>query len=213
MAHVETYLSIEDLAARYRACEDACAARHYQTIWLLAQGHTVPAVSAMTSFVPRWIEELLARYNALGETALGDLRRHNGTRASVLKRDLLEKLKIRLREPPPDGGVWSSRKVADFMAAELGLEKLAPQRGWEALKAIGWSIQSPRPKNPKAAGPEAEVAFKKTRRHGGRRSRKASGQAGRGLGERRASPRVEADPSPRLGTDRRAADRARPPSL
>ena len=91
MAHVETYLSIEDLAARYRACEDVCAARHYQTIWLLAQGHTVSAVSAMTSFVPRWIEELLARYNALGEAALGDLRRHNGTRPSVLKRDLLDK--------------------------------------------------------------------------------------------------------------------------
>src|SRR5450759_278675 len=34
MAHVDTHLSIEDLAARYRACEDACAARHYQTIWL-----------------------------------------------------------------------------------------------------------------------------------------------------------------------------------
>ena len=162
MAHVETYLSIEDLAARYRACEDVCAARHYQAIWLLAQGHTVSAVSAMTSFVPRWIEELLARYNALGEAALGDLRRHNGAHASVLKRDLLEKLKIRLREPPPDGGVWSSRKVADFMAGELGLENLAPQRGWEALKAIGWSIQSPRPKNPKAATPEQEAAFKKS---------------------------------------------------
>ena len=40
MASVENHLSIEDLAARYRACEDVCAARHYQTIWLLAQGHT-----------------------------------------------------------------------------------------------------------------------------------------------------------------------------
>jgi transposase len=162
MAHVENHLSIEDLAARYRACEDVCAARHYQTIWLLAQGYTVSAVSTMTSFVPRWIEELLARYNALGEAVLGDLRRHNGARPSVLKRDLLEKLKIRLQEPPPDGGVWSSRKVADFMAAELGVEKLAPQRGWEALKAIGWSIQSPRPKNPKAATPEQEATFKKS---------------------------------------------------
>ncbi len=26
MAHVENHLSIEDLAARYRACEDVCAA-------------------------------------------------------------------------------------------------------------------------------------------------------------------------------------------
>jgi transposase len=184
MAHVENHLSVEELAARYRACEDARAARHYQTIWLLAQGHTVPAVSAMTNFVPRWIEELLARYNAFGAAALGDLRRHNGTRPSVLTRELLDKLKTRLREPPPDGGVWSSRKVAAVMAAELGLAKLAPQRGWEALKAIGWSIQSPRPKNPKAATPEEEAAFKKNLQRRSRRkppsirtSRSKSGRA------------------------------------
>jgi transposase len=161
MAHVADHLSIEALEKRYRACEDACEARHYQTIWLLAQGHTVPEVSALTSFVPRWIEELLARYNLIGEKALGDLRRHNGAKPSVLRPDLLARLESRLREPPPGGGVWTSRKVADWMAGQLGLEQLAAQRGWEALNAIGWSIQSPRPKNPKAAGAEEQAAFKK----------------------------------------------------
>jgi len=38
-----------------------------------------------------------------------------------------------------------SPKVAAWMAGELGLERVAPQRGWEALKAVGWSIQAPRP--------------------------------------------------------------------
>src|SRR6266702_4090927 len=71
MAHVADHLSIENLERRYRACEDACSARHYQTIWLLAQGHTVPEVSALTSFAPRWIEELQGRYNALGLQAIG----------------------------------------------------------------------------------------------------------------------------------------------
>ena len=47
------------------------------------------------------------------------------------------------------------------MAAELGLKLVAPRRGWEALKAIGWSIQTPRPKNPKSASPEEVAAFKK----------------------------------------------------
>jgi hypothetical protein len=41
-----------------------------------------------------------------------------------LKPVLLAKLAGRLREPPPDG---------------------VPQRGWEALQAIGWSIRAPRP--------------------------------------------------------------------
>ena len=162
MAHVADHLSIEELEQRYRACEDACEARHYQTIWLLAQGHTILEVAAFTSFVPRWIEQLQARYNALGPRALGDLRRNNGTRPSVLTPALLDQLKARLRDPPADGGLWTSGKVATWMAAQLGLEKLAPQRGWEALQAIGWSIQSPRPRHPNSATPEQEAAFKKS---------------------------------------------------
>ena len=112
MAHVADHLSLEELEDRYRSCADACSARHYQTIWLLAQGHTIAEVSETTCFVERWIEELLARYNAFGSDALGDLRRNNGAKPSVLTAVLLGKLKQRLCEPPPDGGVWTSGKVA-----------------------------------------------------------------------------------------------------
>ncbi len=51
MAHVVDHPSIADLEPRYRACGDACSARHYQTIWLLARGHTVPEPSALTSWM------------------------------------------------------------------------------------------------------------------------------------------------------------------
>ncbi len=164
MATVFEHLSIEELEARHVGCRDATASRHFQVIWLLARGHTIAQVSATTAFGERWIEQLLARYNADGPEALGDLRRRNGTPATILKPELLAKLRDRLREPPPDGGLWSSRKVADWMAEELGLTSVAPQRGWEALKAIGWSIQKPRPKNPKSATPEEAAAFKKSLR-------------------------------------------------
>src|SRR4051794_33461254 len=80
----------------------------------------------------------------------------------VLRPDLLEKLKDRLREPPPDGGLWTSPKVAAWMASELGLARVAPQRGWEAMKAIGWSVQKPRPRHPASATPEEREAFKKS---------------------------------------------------
>jgi transposase len=80
----------------------------------------------------------------------------------VLKPDLLDKLRLRLKEPPDDGGLWTSAKVAAFLARELGLESVAVQRGWEALKACGMSIQAPRPKNPKSASPEEAAAFKKS---------------------------------------------------
>jgi len=160
MAHVAGHLSVEALEARYEACEDVMSSRH-QTIWLLAKGHSTGEVAAMTSFGQRWIEQLLERYNAFGPSALGDLRRGNGAPARVLTPELLQRLRIRLGEPPPDGGVWTSGKVARWMAGELGLASVAPQRGWEALRAIGWSIQKPRPRNPKAATPAEQEAFKK----------------------------------------------------
>ena len=72
MATVSGHLSVDELEQRYVACRDATAARHFQAIWLLARGHTVSQVAATTAFGERWIEQLLARYNAEGPEALGD---------------------------------------------------------------------------------------------------------------------------------------------
>ena len=161
MARVAEHLGISELEERFRTAKDPILARHVQVIWLLAQGHTTAEVSAVTSFVPRWIEQLLARYNAEGLAALGDLRRHNGRAPALLKPDVLERLRVRLADPPPDGGLWTSGKVARWMAGELGREAVSAQRGWEALRRIGWSIQKPRPRHPKAATSEEGAAFKK----------------------------------------------------
>ena len=161
MARVVDHLSVAELEARYEASEDVTSSRHFQTIYLLAKGHSTRDVSEITSFGLRWVEQLIERYNAFGPAALGDLRRDNRSVATVLKPELLERLRLRLDEPPPDGGVWTSGKVARWMAEALGVEKVAVQRGWEALKAIGWSIQKPRPRNPKAATAAEQDAFKK----------------------------------------------------
>lgn len=66
---------------------------------------------------------------------------------------MLDKLRERLKSPPDDGGVWTARKVANVMAAELGLASVAEQRGWEALRAIEWTLQRPRPRHVRAARP------------------------------------------------------------
>ena len=102
MAHVADHLSVSALEEKYRSCTDVTAARHVQTIWLLAKGHTIAEVAATVSFARRWVERLLARDNAQGPQALGDLRRRNGRSPSVLKPDLLDKLQDRLRERTGD---------------------------------------------------------------------------------------------------------------
>jgi len=162
MAHVADHLSVSALEQQYRSCTDVTAARHVQTIWLLAKGHASAEVAATVSYARRWVERLLARYNAQGPQALGDRRRRNGTSPSILRPDLLEKLKARLREPPPDGGLWTRPKVAAWRAGELGLAAVLPQRGWEALKAINWSVQKPRPRHPGSATPEECEMFNKS---------------------------------------------------
>ena len=110
MARVADHLSVDDLEARLRSAQDPTATRQVQVIWLLARGHTIADVAAVTSFVPRWIEHLLARYNAHGSEALGDLRRRNGSAPSVLRPELLARLPERLATPPSDGGLTSVRR-------------------------------------------------------------------------------------------------------
>ena len=162
MARIVGHLPVAELEARYRAAPDVTGARHFQAIWLLAQGRTVLEVSEVLAFVPRWVTQLAARYNASGPEALGDRRRRNGRAASLLTGEVLSALaeRLRLKRPPADGGLWSGPKAAAWMARHLGLQRVHPQRGWEALKRIGWSIQAPRPRHARAATPEQRAAFK-----------------------------------------------------
>ena len=159
---VADHLRVAELQSGWRGSKDATLARHYQVIWLLAQGHTVAEVARLTGFVRRWVEELVARYNRFGPSSLGDRRRHNGAKPRILTPEVLAMLRERVKSPPDDGGVWTAKKVATVIAAELGLAQVAEQRGWEALRAIGWTIQRPRPQHARAATPEEQDAFKKS---------------------------------------------------
>jgi transposase len=169
MARIVGHLPVAELEARYRAARDATEARHFQAIRLLAQGRTLLEVAEVLAFVPRWVEQLAAGYNAFGPEALGDQRRRNGRAATLLTEEVLSALAERVRTPPEDGGLWSGPKVAAWIARHLGLAAVHPQRGWEALKRIGWSPQAPRPRHARAATPEEQAAFRGGSR---RRSRK-----------------------------------------
>jgi transposase len=134
---------------------------HFQVIWLLAKGRTVGERAEITAISERWVNKLSERYARYGAAALGDLRRGNRGARPLLSEADLEALRARLQTPPDDGGHWNGPKAARWIAAHLGLEHAHAPRGWEALKKLRWSIQAPRPRNPKAASVEEEEAFKK----------------------------------------------------
>ncbi len=50
----------------------------------------------------------------------------------------------RLQTPPADGGLWNSRKVADWMSEFLG-RRVSKQRGWEYLRGYELRLKQPRP--------------------------------------------------------------------
>ena len=185
MARIVEHLSVTELEERYRAARDVTEARHTQAVWLLAQGRAVLDVAGVLAFAPRWVEQLAARYNAHGPAVLGDQRRRNGRAASVLTEAVLAALTERLRTPPDDGGRWTGPKVALWMARQLGVERVHPQRGWEALRRVRWSLQTPRPRHPRSATPEQRAEFK-----GGSRRRSLRPGRRTPTGRSRSGPRT-----------------------
>jgi hypothetical protein len=101
----------------------------------LAQGHTIAETAELTCFAPRWIEELLARYNALGPQALGHTDSHLDCRAAVgPENTLLEAGDLNLENTKPKScyvRILRSPKIASTRRREL----LRPAVGLDATCA------------------------------------------------------------------------------
>lgn len=164
MTVIASHLSAADLEARYKTAADPAAKSHFHAVWLLSLGYTAAEVAELLSFSVRWVRLLVKRYNAHGPDSLGDRRQSNGAAPAILTPEALSSLKERLKTPPDDGGLWTGPKAARWLAQFHGIKSVHGQRGWDALIAIEYSIQKPRPRHPEAAGEEDRAALKKTAR-------------------------------------------------
>ena len=164
MTALTSHLSAAELerATRQRPIQFPRAIFH--AIWLLSSGYAITEAAAILSFSARWVRLLRKRYNEHGPDSLGDRRQGNGSAPAILTPEALSSLKERLKTPPDDGGLWTGPKVARWLAKFHSLETVHGQRGWDALMAIDYSIQKPRPRHPNAAGEEDREALKKTAR-------------------------------------------------
>ncbi|WP_019509619.1 winged helix-turn-helix domain-containing protein [Pleurocapsa sp. PCC 7319] len=157
---LKSHLSLEELKQRYRNSCDSVERSHYQIIWLLASGKTVAEVSSITNYSTKWIYKLASRYNHLGEEGLGDRRHQNQGNKPLLDDVQLAHLWQRLQTPPVDGGLWNSRKVADWMS-ELLERPVSKQRGWEYLRGYELRLKQPRPAHTES-DPFEQEKWKKT---------------------------------------------------
>ena len=128
--------STEELERRYKAADGGIERSHLQIIWLLSQGHAAKFVAAVTGYSSVWVSKILWRYNDHGLAGLGDGRLDNPGAAPLLDPAQLEELRDVVSAPPPDGGVWSGRKVALWITGRIG-RTVSPQRRVEYLRRLG----------------------------------------------------------------------------
>lgn len=160
---LEEHLTVGELERRYRGARDPVERSHYQIVWLLSRGKPTEEIVGATGYSPNWVREITRRYNRGGPEGLGDRRHRNpgGAERALLKAGQREELREVLEEPPEDGGLWSGRKVAEWIERKTGRQGVRAQRGWEYLRRLGHTPQVPRPANV-AADPEEQEAFKKS---------------------------------------------------
>lgn len=152
--------SISEVEASFRRERDAVRRSHLQVIWRLLSGDPVDDVVRMSGYSRRWVNVLIDRWNRDGLAGLGDRRRDNDGAKPLLDTAGLVALAEALERAPADGGLWNGRKVAAWMSAYLDRE-VSTKRGFDYLHRLGYSLQQPRPRHDKAAGPEDCAVFKK----------------------------------------------------
>ena len=157
---IRAHLAVNELETHYRRAKDPVARSHWQVIWLLAQGLPSAHVAAVTSYTVNWSRTIARRYNQRGPAGLEGRRHRNPGATGLLSAAQRAALAAALAQPPPDGGVWTGPQAAAWMAARLG-RRVHPQRGWEALRRLGWTAKVPRPRHVNAE-PAAPAAFKQT---------------------------------------------------
>jgi transposase len=161
---LEPHLSQQELEDCYRQAHDPVLRSHYQILWLISLAKSTTQVMEATGYSRGWIQQLARRYNEGGPEALGDRRHGNpGARQrALLTPDQREELREALKGPSPDGGMWNSRKVGEWIECRSGrVVRQKKQRGWEYLKRLGQSPKVPRPRH-KLADSREQEAFKKS---------------------------------------------------
>ncbi len=156
---VASHLPTDALERRYRVCRDPVERSHWHMVWLVAVGHRAPEVATLTGYSVKWVRTIIGRYNADGPTGLTDRRHANPGQPPLLTPALREELRQALMTAPPDGGLWTGRQVAAWMAERLD-RPVGEVRGWETMRALGFTPQRPRRRETRV-DPAAQDAFKK----------------------------------------------------
>jgi transposase len=158
--HLQPHLSVDELERRYRAAKEPNERSWWQILWLLSQGHTAVAVSAVTGYSAYWIGQLAKRYNTQGPAGMHN-RRHTTSHRTppLVPAALQEELRQVLAEAAARHEHWTGGEAAAWIAQRLG-RPVSYHVGWRYLVRAKQSLQVPRPRHALAHA-EQQADFKK----------------------------------------------------
>lgn len=160
----QPHLTYEEVTMRYKACTNARVKTWWQIVWLMSrpeQPNTVSQAAGTVGCHPNWARHIIHRYNTEGPAGLVDKRKDNPGQEPCLTPAQKEQLGTALLGPAPDGGLWTSPKVAAWIEAKTGTRP-SDTTGLNYLHGLGFTLQQPRLKNLKAASAQEQAAFKKS---------------------------------------------------
>ena len=159
--HLQRHLSVDELEHRYRAAKEPNERSWWQILWLLSQGHTAVAGSAVTGYSAYWIGQIAKRYNEQGPEGMHNRRHTTSYRpAPVLSAEQQEQLRTELAEAAARNQHWRTHDVAAWMSERLG--RLVSYRlAWSYLVKLRNSLQLPRSQQA-LADQQEQAEFKKT---------------------------------------------------
>lgn len=159
---LKDHLTVDELYQRYRKCLQAREKLRWRALYLIAKGGIANHVAKQVGRSSGWMTNLARRYNGLGAAGVSDQRGevNCGVKPTLNPKQALA-LDAALRGPAPDGGLWTSPKVAAWIKKKTGHE-VHPTTAWRAMKAAGFSLQVPRPRHGQVATDKVQTAFKKS---------------------------------------------------
>ena|ERR1051325_9756852 len=159
---LKDHLTADPLYQRYRKCQQAREKRRWRALYLIAKGGVANHVAKQVGRSSGWMTNLARRFNELGPAGGADQRREGNCGVKpTLSAKQAKALDAALRGPAPDGGLWTSPKVAAWIKPKTG-KRVHTATAWRAMKALGFSLQVPRPRHGQVATEEEQAAFKRS---------------------------------------------------
>lgn len=158
---LKDHFTKEELEERYRKEKNVILRSRWHIIWLRSKGFSTREISDVTGCHPNMIRYTIHKYNEIGADAMIDHRSTACGAAPLLNDAQLHELDLILASPQPDGSPWTGPAVAKRMAQMLQIDFVYPQRGWDYMKKLGYSCQTPRPAHTKRADEDQKREWKK----------------------------------------------------